>query len=77
MRGLEGNESVDLNNLNYAQRDRLNKYLDFLVQNGGSDLHIKSNAVIHKRVHGDVVEIDNKRFLSKKCHKISKKKNGH
>ena len=62
MRGLEGNESVDLNNLKYEQRDRLNKYLDFLVQNGGSDLHIKSGSVIRGRINGELVKFSKNIF---------------
>ena len=56
---------VNIAELDFKLRDELNGYLEELIRCGGSDLHIKSNAIIHKRVHGDVVEIDNKRFLNK------------
>ena len=72
MRGLEGNESVDLNNLNYAQRDRLNKYLDFLVQNGGSDLHIKSGSVIRGRINGELVKFSKNVFTQQDGIELSK-----
>ena len=72
MRGLEGNESVDLNNLNYAQRDRLNKYLEFMVQNGGSDLHIKSGSVIRGRINGELVKFSKNVFTQQDGIELSK-----
>ena len=34
------------------------------MREGGSDLHVKSNSVIRKRIHGEMVPVANSRFLS-------------
>lgn len=62
MRGLEGNETIDLNKLDYSKKDFLNKYLEFLIQNGGSDLHIKAGSVIRGRINGELVKFSKEIF---------------
>ena len=56
--------SVDISKLDFKLRDELNGYLEELVREGGSDLHVKSNSVIRKRIHGEMVPVANSRFLS-------------
>ena len=56
--------SVDISKLDFKLRDELNGYLEELVREGGSDLHVKSNSVIRKRIHGEMVPVSNSRFLS-------------
>ena len=56
--------SVDISKLDFKLRDELNGYLEELVREGGSDLHIKSNSVIRKRIHGEMVPVSSSRFLS-------------
>lgn len=40
-----------------VQKLKLNKFLDFLVKHGGSDLHIKSNSNVRARINGDIVKL--------------------
>lgn len=56
--------SVDISKLDFKLRDELNGYLEELVREGGSDLHIKSNSVIRKRINGEMMPVANSRFLS-------------
>nr|WP_321432037.1 PilT/PilU family type 4a pilus ATPase [uncultured Campylobacter sp.] len=56
--------SVDISKLDFKLRDELNGYLEELVQEGGSDLHIKSNSIIRKRINGEMMPVANSRFLS-------------
>ena len=63
---------VDASTLDFKQRDRLNKYLEFLIQNGGSDLHIKSGAVIRGRIHGELVKFSNTPFLKEDAMTLAK-----
>ncbi|EEV18534.1 PilT/PilU family type 4a pilus ATPase [Campylobacter gracilis] len=63
---------VDASTLDFKQRDRLNKYLEFLIQNGGSDLHIKSGAVIRGRIHGELVKFSKTPFLKEDAMTLAK-----
>lgn len=63
---------VDASMLDFKQRDRLNKYLEFLIQNGGSDLHIKSGAVIRGRIHGELVKFSKTPFLKEDAMTLAK-----
>ena len=63
---------VDDSTLDFKQRDRLNKYLEFLIQNGGSDLHIKSGAVIRGRIHGELVKFSKTPFLKEDAMTLAK-----
>lgn len=45
-----------------TQTIRLNRLLEFLIKHNGSDLHIKSNALISARVNGDIVKITKDKF---------------
>lgn len=46
------------------QKQRLNKFLEFLVTNGGSDLHVKAGSHIRGRIHGEIVKLSDS-ILSK------------
>ena len=63
---------VDASTLDFKQRDRLNKYLEFLIQNGGSDLHIKSGTVIRGRIHGELVKFSKTPFLKEDAMTLAK-----
>ena len=63
---------VDASTLDFKQRDRLNKYLEFLIQNGGSDLHIKSGAAIRGRIHGELVKFSKTPFLKEDAMTLAK-----
>ena len=42
--------------LTFEQLKKVRAYLKKLIDNSGSDLHIKANAVIRARIHGDIVQ---------------------
>ena len=63
---------VDPSQLDFKQREILNQYLDFLIQNGGSDLHIKSGAVIRGRIHGELVKFSKTPFLKEDAMTLAK-----
>lgn len=45
---------VNINELDFKRRDKLNEYLKKLVNGGGSDLHLKSNSQIWGRFNGKI-----------------------
>jgi twitching motility protein PilT len=47
---------VDINNLTFEQLKKIRAYLKKLIQNGGSDLHVKANAVIRARIQGQIIQ---------------------
>ena len=47
-----------------VQKQRLNKFLEFLVTNGGSDLHVGAGSHIRGRIHGEIVKLSDS-ILSK------------
>ena len=63
---------VDPSQLDFKQREILNQYLDFLIQNGGSDLHIKSGAVIRGRIHGELVKFSKTPFSKEDAMTLAK-----
>ena len=46
---------VDVNKLTFEQIKKIRAYLKKLIENGGSDLHVKSNSVIRARINGAIV----------------------
>ncbi len=57
---------INIDQLDFKLRDELNIYLLELINSSGSDLHIKAEGIIRKRVKGEIVPISNKRVLSSK-----------
>ena len=47
---------VDVSNLTFEQLKKVRAYLKKMLDNGGSDLHIKANAVIRARIQGKIVQ---------------------
>jgi len=45
---------ADINNLTFEQLKKIRAYLKKLIQTGGSDLHVKANAVIRARIQGQI-----------------------
>ncbi|MDM5270661.1 PilT/PilU family type 4a pilus ATPase [Sulfurovum sp. zt1-1] len=41
-------------------KTNLNKFLDFLIDNHGSDLHLKSGSTVHYRKDGELLSLDTK-----------------
>jgi len=47
---------VDVSKLTFEQLKKVRGYLKKLIDNGGSDLHVKANAVIRARINGNIVQ---------------------
>ena len=50
------NNKLDVESLTFEQLKKIRAYLRKMIENGGSDLHIKANAVIRARIHGNIVQ---------------------
>lgn len=48
----------------YVQKNKLNKFLEFLVKHGGSDLHIKSNSQVRGRINGEMIKLSEQIWTS-------------
>ena len=47
---------VDVSKLTFEQLKKVRGYLKKMIENGGSDLHIKANSVIRARINGNLVQ---------------------
>jgi len=47
---------VDISTLTFEQLKKIRAYLKKMIENGGSDLHIKANSVIRARIEGNLVQ---------------------
>jgi len=50
------NNEVDVSKLTFEQLKKVRAYLKKMIDNGGSDLHIKANSVIRARINGNIVQ---------------------
>lgn len=48
---------VNVSELTFEMTKKLRKYLDKLVEKGGSDLHVKTGAVVRARINGEIVSL--------------------
>ncbi len=53
---------TDISELTFEQLGKIRMYLKNMINNGGSDLHVKANSVIRARIHGDLVQISGRIF---------------
>jgi len=51
----DGKNEVDISQLTFEQLKKIREYLKKLIDNGGSDLHVKANGVIRARINGTIV----------------------
>lgn len=51
----QNRNEVDISQLTFEQLKKIREYLKKLIENGGSDLHVKSNGVIRARINGTIV----------------------
>ncbi len=58
----EGQHSVNLDDLNFEVLKKIRGYLRRMVDAGGSDLHIKANAVVRARVNGEIIPLSGEIF---------------
>lgn len=52
---ISANE-VDVSKLTFEQLKKIRGYLKKMIENGGSDLHIKANSVIRARINGSLIQ---------------------
>jgi len=50
------NNELDVSKLSFETLEKVRGYLKKLITNGGSDLHVKANAVIRARINGNIVQ---------------------
>ncbi|MFK5936958.1 MAG: type IV pilus twitching motility protein PilT [Sulfurimonas sp.] len=50
------NNEVDVSKLTFEQLKKVRGYLKKLIDNGGSDLHVKANAVMRARINGNIMQ---------------------
>jgi len=58
----EGHHSVNVDDLNFEVLKKIRGYLRRMVDAGGSDLHIKANAVVRARVNGEIIPLSGEIF---------------
>ena len=51
----ENRNEVDVSQLTFEQIKKIRAYLKKLIENGGSDLHVKSNGIIRARINGAII----------------------
>ena len=51
------NNEVDVKNLTFEALKKVRAYLKRMVETGGSDLHLKANAVVRARINGEIVPL--------------------
>jgi twitching motility protein PilT len=51
----ENKNEVDVDTLTFEQLDKIRTYLKKLIDNGGSDLHVKANGIIRARINGNII----------------------
>ncbi len=56
MSSQESKNYVDATKLTYEQLKKVGKYLQKMIEVGGSDLHIKANSVVRARINGNIVQ---------------------
>lgn len=49
-------KNPDVKNLDFKQLERVRAHLKKMIENGGSDLHLKANSVIRARINGTIVQ---------------------
>lgn len=59
------NKYADTEVLTFEQLKKVRAYLKKLIDNGGSDLHIKANAVIRARIQGKIMQFSGGIFAAK------------
>jgi twitching motility protein PilT len=53
---MSQDNEVNVSELTFEQLDKVRRYLKKMIDHGGSDLHVKANAVIRARIQGKIVQ---------------------
>ena len=56
MSEVQNHHNVDVSKLTFEQLKKIRGYLKKMIENGGSDLHIKANSVIRARINGSLIQ---------------------
>ena len=51
----DNKHEIDISKLTFEQLKKIRTYLKKLIDNGGSDLHVKANGIIRARINGNIV----------------------
>jgi len=68
----ENRNEVDVSQLTFEQVKKIRAYLKKLIENGGSDLHVKSNGVIRARINGAIIPFSGSIFSYDEAMTLSK-----
>ena len=63
---------VDVSQLTFEQLKKIRAYLSKMIENGGSDLHVKANSVIRARIDGSLVPFSGGVFSSEEALTLAK-----
>ena len=63
---------VDVSKLTFEQLKKIRAYLKKLIDNGGSDLHVKANGVIRARINGKIVPFSGSIYTRDEAMTLSK-----
>jgi len=58
----DGHHNLNLDDLNFEVLKKIRGYLRRMVDAGGSDLHIKANAVVRARINGEIIPLSGEIF---------------
>ncbi|QOY55068.1 PilT/PilU family type 4a pilus ATPase [Candidatus Sulfurimonas marisnigri] len=68
----ENKNEVDISQLTFEQLKKIRAYLKKLIDNGGSDLHVKANGVIRARINGKIVQFSGSIFTYEEAMTLAK-----
>ncbi len=64
--------TVDISKLTFEQLEKIRAYLQKLIKNDGSDLHVKSNGVIRARINGKIIPFSGSIFTRDEAMTLAK-----
>lgn len=68
----ENKNEVDISQLTFEQLKKIRAYLKKLIENDGSDLHVKANGVIRARINGRIVQFSGSVFTYEEAMTLAK-----
>jgi len=63
---------VDVSKLTFEQLEKIRGYLKKLIDNGGSDLHVKANSGVRARINGTIIPFSGSIFSYEDAMTLSK-----
>ncbi|MCF6310418.1 MAG: PilT/PilU family type 4a pilus ATPase [Sulfurimonas sp.] len=68
----ENINKVDVSKLTFEQLKKIRTYLQKLIDNGGSDLHVKANGIIRARINGKIVPFSGSIYAKEEAMTLAK-----